>query len=222
MIYRAKHRYADVSSRKLRPFAQLVRGKNVDEALQLLRFYPNRGAKLLLAVVQSAYGNATDQESPDPDSLIVKECRVARFMLVEFLRLALALVGAHKVLQRGLAVGDRGLNPRDLFFQFVDTVLDLLALDGVQSFLGRLYGAWGFGAAIAVVPTSRNGGEKWGTRSRLGFRRHSGNIFKRGYGLRAALLAPEVVLVVPGVDVDLSAADLENARGQPVDEIAIV
>jgi large subunit ribosomal protein L22 len=76
MQYTAKHRYADVGPRKIRLFADLIRGKNVDEALQLLRFYHNRGAKLLMAVVQSAYGNADDQENPDPDSLIVSECRV--------------------------------------------------------------------------------------------------------------------------------------------------
>ena len=68
MRYTAKHRFADVGPRKIRQFANLIRGKNVDEALQLLRFYPNRGAKLLMAVVQSAYGNADDQEHPDPDS----------------------------------------------------------------------------------------------------------------------------------------------------------
>lgn len=76
MQYTAKHRYADVGPRKIRQFADLIRGKNVDEALQLLRFYPNRGAKLLMAVVQSAYGNADHLEHPDPDDLIVTECRV--------------------------------------------------------------------------------------------------------------------------------------------------
>jgi large subunit ribosomal protein L22 len=76
MKYTAKHRYADVSARKIRLFANLVRGRNVDDALQLLRFYPNRGAKLLMAVIQSAYGNADDQECQDPDELVVSECRV--------------------------------------------------------------------------------------------------------------------------------------------------
>jgi large subunit ribosomal protein L22 len=76
MDYKAKHRFADVGPRKLRLFADLIRGKNVDEALQLLRFYPNRGAKLLLAVVESAYGNADHLECPDPDGLVVSECRV--------------------------------------------------------------------------------------------------------------------------------------------------
>ena len=76
MQYTAKHRFADVGPRKIRQFANLIRGKNVDEALQLLRFYPNRGAKLLLAVVQSAYGNADHLEHPDPDGLVITECRV--------------------------------------------------------------------------------------------------------------------------------------------------
>ena len=45
MEYQAKHRYADMSARKIRPFADLIRGKNVDEALELLRFLPEpRGA----------------------------------------------------------------------------------------------------------------------------------------------------------------------------------
>jgi large subunit ribosomal protein L22 len=76
MRYTAKHRYADVSARKIRPFANMVRGRNVDDALQLLRFYPNRGAKLLMAVIESAYGNADDRECPEPDELVVEECRV--------------------------------------------------------------------------------------------------------------------------------------------------
>ncbi len=76
MQYKAIHRFADVGPRKIRLFADLIRGKNVDEALQLLRFYHNRGAKLVMAVVQSAYGNADHLEHPDPDSLIVSECRV--------------------------------------------------------------------------------------------------------------------------------------------------
>ncbi len=76
MRYTAKHRFADVGPRKIRQFADLIRGKNVDDAIQLLRFYPNRGAKLLMAVVQSAHGNADHLEHPDPDGLVVAECRV--------------------------------------------------------------------------------------------------------------------------------------------------
>lgn len=76
MQYRAKHRYADQGARKIRPFADLIRGKNVDEAIQLLRFYHNRGARLLELVVKSALGNADDRECPDLDALVVVEARV--------------------------------------------------------------------------------------------------------------------------------------------------
>ena len=76
MIYRAKHRYADVAPRKMRPLAQLVRGKNVDEALEQLRFYPNRGARLIEAVLHSAVGNAEDRGVRDIDDLMVVESRI--------------------------------------------------------------------------------------------------------------------------------------------------
>jgi large subunit ribosomal protein L22 len=76
MPFTAQHRFADMGPRKIRPFANLVRGRNVNEALEMLQFYPNRGAKLLAAVIKSAYSNADYQEHPDPDSLVVLECRV--------------------------------------------------------------------------------------------------------------------------------------------------
>lgn len=76
MEYRASHRFADMSARKVRPFTDLVRGKSVDEALQLLRFKPNRGARLLEAVLRSAMGNADDRGGRDVEDLIVSEARV--------------------------------------------------------------------------------------------------------------------------------------------------
>ena len=76
MIYRATHRFADVAPRKMRPIAQLVRGKNVDEAIEQLKFLPNRGARLIEAVVKSAVGNAEDQGCRDLDELVVTEVRI--------------------------------------------------------------------------------------------------------------------------------------------------
>lgn len=76
MEYRATHRHADMSARKVRPFAALIRGKTVDEALQLLRFAPNRGARLVESVVKSAIGNAEDRGARDPEDLIVTEARI--------------------------------------------------------------------------------------------------------------------------------------------------
>jgi large subunit ribosomal protein L22 len=76
MDYKAKHRFADMSARKLRPFATLIRGRRADEALELLRFLPNKSARLLEAVVKSALGNAEDRGARHIDDLIVVESRV--------------------------------------------------------------------------------------------------------------------------------------------------
>ena len=76
MEYRAIHRYADMSARKVRPFVDLIRGRSVDEALQLLKFAPNRGARLVECVVKSAMGNAEDRGARDPEDLIVSEARI--------------------------------------------------------------------------------------------------------------------------------------------------
>ena len=76
MIYKAKHRFADVSPRKMRPMASMIRGMNVDEALEALKFLPNRGARLIEAVVKSAVGNAEDQGTSNVADLVVSEVRI--------------------------------------------------------------------------------------------------------------------------------------------------
>lgn|SRR5262245_56455639 len=76
MEYRSIHRHADMSARKIRPFADLIRGRAADEALELLRFYPNKAARLLEAVLKSALGNAEDRGARDVDELVVTESRV--------------------------------------------------------------------------------------------------------------------------------------------------
>lgn len=76
MEYRASHRYADVTARKIRPFATLIRKKSAAEAVELLKYIPNRGAKLLNNVVKSAIANARDLGASDPEGLIVSVARV--------------------------------------------------------------------------------------------------------------------------------------------------
>src|SRR5436305_7794904 len=76
MRYKAKHRFADMSARKIRPFATLIRNRSADEALELLRFLPNKSARLLEAVIKSALGNAEDRGARNIEDLIVSESRV--------------------------------------------------------------------------------------------------------------------------------------------------
>ncbi len=81
MAFKAIHRYARISARKVRPLADLVRGKFADEALDLLKYQPHRGARMLEKVLQSAVGNAQDPEqnkgqSFNPERLVVTDARV--------------------------------------------------------------------------------------------------------------------------------------------------
>ncbi len=75
MPYNASHRFARISARKVRPLADMIRGKHADEALDILKYQPQRGARLIEKVLKSALGNAEDLRA-DMDSLIVTDARV--------------------------------------------------------------------------------------------------------------------------------------------------
>ncbi len=73
MRYKAVHRHADMSARKVRPFAALIRNRPADEALELLKYLPNKSARLLEQVLKSALGNAEDRGARDIEDLVVSE-----------------------------------------------------------------------------------------------------------------------------------------------------
>ena len=76
MAYQASHRYARISPTKVRLMADMIRGKFADEALDVLRFQPNRGARMLEKVLRSALANAEDRRAPNLKNLMVAEVRV--------------------------------------------------------------------------------------------------------------------------------------------------
>jgi large subunit ribosomal protein L22 len=76
MDYKAILRYADMSPRKIRPFATLIRGRHADEALELLKYLPNKSARLMETVLKSALGNAEDRGARNIEDLVVIESRV--------------------------------------------------------------------------------------------------------------------------------------------------
>lgn len=60
--FNALHKNARISAQKVRLVAKLVRGMYADEALDTLKFQPQRGARMLEKVIKSAIGNATDPD----------------------------------------------------------------------------------------------------------------------------------------------------------------
>ncbi|MEX1224483.1 MAG: 50S ribosomal protein L22 [Pirellulales bacterium] len=76
MAYEATHRYARISARKVRALADMVRGKFADEALDLLRYQPERGARMLESVIKSALANAEEQREGNIRDLVITDCRI--------------------------------------------------------------------------------------------------------------------------------------------------
>lgn len=76
MEIRAHARYLRISPTKLRLVARPLKGKKVEEALALLRFLPQRGARLVRKVVESAVANAEQRPQIDIDSLLIKGIQV--------------------------------------------------------------------------------------------------------------------------------------------------
>ena len=73
----AKHRFARIAPRKARLLMDLIRGRNVDDAITLLSFNKKRAAVMVGKVVRSAVANATEQDvAPKRNALFVKACWV--------------------------------------------------------------------------------------------------------------------------------------------------
>lgn len=74
----AKHNFARISPQKARLVADQIRGKSVDQALELLTFSNKKAAELVKKVLESAIANAEHNEGADIDDL-----RVAKIFVDE-------------------------------------------------------------------------------------------------------------------------------------------
>ncbi len=61
MGYVAKHRHAPIKAYTARLVIDLIRGKSVNEALNILRYKPQRAARMIEKVLRSAQANAEDR-----------------------------------------------------------------------------------------------------------------------------------------------------------------
>jgi large subunit ribosomal protein L22 len=75
-LVKATHRHARISATKVRPFADLIRGKTAEEGLNALRYIPNRGARVLEKVLKSAMANCEDRGARNVDRLKIVDARV--------------------------------------------------------------------------------------------------------------------------------------------------
>jgi large subunit ribosomal protein L22 len=75
MPWKSTHKYARISPRKARLIIDMIRDRDVSEALDILRFTPNRAAEMISNCLTSAVANANEADA-DPDRLFVSEARV--------------------------------------------------------------------------------------------------------------------------------------------------
>jgi large subunit ribosomal protein L22 len=100
MEYMAKLRYLQGSPQKVRLLANQIRGKDVQEAANILRLSPKHASKPMEKLLKSAIANAESRdEAVDVDRLYVKEIFVDRGPMAKRLRPA-PMGRAFRVLKR--------------------------------------------------------------------------------------------------------------------------
>ncbi len=75
-----------LSPQKARLVADLVRGKKVDYALNILTFSPKKGAEIIKKVVESAIANAEHNNGADVDELKVTSICVDKGLVLKRVR----------------------------------------------------------------------------------------------------------------------------------------
>ena len=104
MEAKAIAKYVRMSPSKLKPIADLVRGKSLDEALTILKFTPGKGSEIFEKVVLSAAANAENNHEMNRDELYVAEIYANQGPTMKRWR-AGAKGGAAMILKRSSHIG---------------------------------------------------------------------------------------------------------------------
>jgi len=99
METKAVAKYIRISPQKVRLVADLVRGKKVEDALNILMFTPKGSAPVIAKLLKSAVANAGQKEGVDVDTLVVKRIFVDEGPTMKRFR-ARAMGRGTRILQR--------------------------------------------------------------------------------------------------------------------------
>ena len=72
MEVRAAAKYVRISPQKVRKLIDAVKGKPVEDGLNLLKFMPQKGASIVEKTIRSAVANADQIPDMDVDSLVIQ------------------------------------------------------------------------------------------------------------------------------------------------------
>jgi large subunit ribosomal protein L22 len=76
MAYVAKHRFARIAPRKARLILDLIRGRDVDDAISMLKFAKQRASGMVEKVIRSAVANANERDVAPRGTLYVAKAWV--------------------------------------------------------------------------------------------------------------------------------------------------
>ncbi|MDR9499201.1 MAG: 50S ribosomal protein L22 [Hydrogenovibrio sp.] len=106
----ATHRFARISPQKARLVADMIRGKDVETAVNMLTFSDKKAADLIGKVLNSAIANAENNEGADIDELKVTQAYVNEGPIMKRMR-ARAKGRGNRILKRishiTVAVGEK-------------------------------------------------------------------------------------------------------------------
>jgi large subunit ribosomal protein L22 len=71
--YQARAKHVPMSPRKIRRVVDVVRGLDVDEAINVLRFLPNAAARPVTKLINSAVANAEENFGAEREDLYISE-----------------------------------------------------------------------------------------------------------------------------------------------------
>ncbi len=67
-------KYARISSRKVKIVADLIKGKNIDEALAIVKYTPKASSEIIEKLLKSAIANAENNNGMSAENLYIEEC----------------------------------------------------------------------------------------------------------------------------------------------------
>jgi large subunit ribosomal protein L22 len=72
MEVRAKQRYARISPQKVQKLIGAIKGQPVEMGLRKIKFMPQKSARIVEKIIQSAVANADQNPNIDVDSLVIR------------------------------------------------------------------------------------------------------------------------------------------------------
>lgn len=88
-----------ISPKKLNVIAYIIRGKTAQEALDMLRFMPKKGATIVYKVLKSAVHNAVHNDSQKMEDLKISSVVVSQGMMYKRIN-PVSRGRAHRILKR--------------------------------------------------------------------------------------------------------------------------